>query len=70
MTSKWSGRLGQNEEATETVEHLHCHYPTLIDMRHMLMGEQIIHDLSSFYNTELFVIFQLAKILKWLKKRQ
>lgn len=60
---KWSGRLCQNEEATEAVEHINCHNSTLIDGRTpRLMG--IMHDLSSFLKAEPLVILLLTKRLK------
>ncbi|XP_058978632.1 uncharacterized protein LOC109613882 [Musca domestica] len=73
MTSKWGGddteycRLCQDEEETETVEHLLCHCPTLIGVRHRLLGKHLLPDLSCLFETEPAVILQLARRLKWLR---
>ncbi|XP_058982786.1 uncharacterized protein LOC131804232 isoform X1 [Musca domestica] len=73
MTSKWDSdgidycRICQDEEEIETIEHLLCHCPALINVRHRLVGELVSHDLSSFSNTDPVVILQLARRLKWLK---
>ncbi|XP_058987393.1 uncharacterized protein LOC131806753 [Musca domestica] len=73
MTSKWDSddidycRICQDEEEIETIEHLLCHCPALINVRHKIVGELVSRDLSSFSTTDPAVILQLARRFKWLK---